>query len=325
MEIEKKYSWVELKQLKGTEKIILSTGSNANAIFLQQPFFFSVVKKGNLSINAAFLPSDITIKIPISPNYFAFPYADTSIFICNNISPFPSPAGFIDLKKLDPALIKINTYFPDFFKCMAINKNDNLFLSYQNKQLSQPFTFFLCNIKASNIDAEIQILSTRQVTIPRTDVSGFVRFITSIEDYFLVHIAGHGVFKVKEDGSFKKVAAGTIINTCYEWQGNVYAHTAGNKVLISIDKSDSFQEFGTIPNFMVLSNYYQVKDSLIGVNRDNLFTLKWTNNSYSVRFIRNDGVEGTTINGVEILKDSVYVATTSGLFVKPISTFFDSK
>lgn len=36
-------------------------------------------------------------------------------------------------------------------------------------------------------------------------------------------------------------------------------------------------------------------------------------------------MEGTRINGIEILKDSVYVATTSGLFVKPTTTFFDSK
>ena len=75
---------------------------------------------------------------------------------------------------------------------------------------------------------------------------------------------------------------------------------------------------------MVLSNYYQIKDSLIGVNGDNLFTLKWSDNNYSARFLKNDGMEGTTINGVEVLKDSVYVATTSGLFVKPVSNFFDS-
>src|SRR5215218_8063992 len=132
VEIEKKDSWIEEKKLTGTQKIILGTGSNANAVFLQQPFFFSIVKSGNLSVNAASLPSDLTIKIPISPNYFAFPYADTSILICNNNSPFASSGGFVDLKKLDPAITKVNTYFFDLFKCMAIDKNDKLFFSYQN-------------------------------------------------------------------------------------------------------------------------------------------------------------------------------------------------
>lgn len=208
---------------------------------------------------------------------------------------------------------------------MAIDKNDNLFFSYQNSKPEQSFTFFLFTVKLQNADANIQMVSAKQVTIPRTDVSGFIRHIASIEDYFVVDIAQHGIFKVKEDGIFKKVAEGTIIDAFYKWQGKVYAHTTENKVLISTDNSESFQESGSIPKFMVLSNYYQIKDSLIGVNGDNLFTLKWTNNSYSARFIKNDGVESTTINGVEVLKDSVYVATTSGLFVKPLSTFFDGK
>lgn len=111
VEVEKKYSWTEVKGLTGTQKIILSSGSSENAVFLQQPFFFSIIKNNNLSINAASLPSDLTIKIPISPNYFAFPSADTSILLCNNNFPFPSPGGFVDLKKLDPTITKINTYF----------------------------------------------------------------------------------------------------------------------------------------------------------------------------------------------------------------------
>ncbi len=74
---------------------------------------------------------------------------------------------------------------------------------------------------------------------------------------------------------------------------------------------------------MTTSNYYNIKDSLVGAYRDNLFTLTWSGSNYTQRFLKNDGVENTRINGVEILRDSVYIATTSGLFAKPTSTFFD--
>ncbi len=76
---------------------------------------------------------------------------------------------------------------------------------------------------------------------------------------------------------------------------------------------------------MTTSNYYVIKDSLVGAYRDSLFTLKWSGSSYTQRFLKNDGAEGTSINGVEILRDSVFIATTSGLFAKPVSTFFEGK
>ena len=76
---------------------------------------------------------------------------------------------------------------------------------------------------------------------------------------------------------------------------------------------------------MVLANYQTIKDSLIGTVRDIIFTLKWNNTNYSQRALKNDGLEGSSINGIEILNDTVYVATTKGLFFKPATTFFESK
>ena len=67
---------------------------------------------------------------------------------------------------------------------------------------------------------------------------------------------------------------------------------------------------------MTFSNYYVIKDSLIGVYQDNLFTLNWSGSNYKQRFLKNDGVEGSRINGVEILGDTVFLATTSGLFAQ---------
>lgn len=42
-------------------------------------------------------------------------------------------------------------------------------------------------------------------------------------------------------------------------------------------------------------------------------------------FLKNDGLEGKYISGMEVLGDSVYLSTQSELFVMPLSTFFDVK
>ena len=44
-----------------------------------------------------------------------------------------------------------------------------------------------------------------------------------------------------------------------------------------------------------------------------------------LRTLKNDGLEQVSINGVEQLGDTVYLGTTSGLFKRPLSKFFETK
>ncbi|HLG39259.1 MAG TPA: hypothetical protein VI461_06300, partial [Chitinophagaceae bacterium] len=163
------------------------------------------------------------------------------------------------------------------------------------------------------------------ITIPRTSVDAYVRHIAAVNDYFLLDLSGNGIYKIKEDGTFNKVFNPATVDAFYEWQGKIYAHAEWNRLLISSDNGDNWEEYQGINNVMTTSNYYTIQDSLVGVYRDNIFILKWAGTSYIQRFLKNDGVEGTRINGVEILRDSVYIATTSGLFTKSITEFFEGK
>ena len=40
-EVEKKFSWSDVSGLGGLERIILSTGTNGQSIYLQQTYFFT--------------------------------------------------------------------------------------------------------------------------------------------------------------------------------------------------------------------------------------------------------------------------------------------
>lgn len=327
---EKKYSWIEKKRFTGTEKIFLSSGRGTSSIYLQQPYSFTALSNQNtttaITVFAAGLPTDIEIRMPINGDFCAFPFSDTTLRVINNAQPLVSPSGgYFNLKKIDPSLSSIQKYYYTLFKSMAINKNGALLLAYFNNRASQPLTFMLLKIKTSPTYPYVDTLFTKKIAIPKTGVDAYVRHIAAVNDYFLLDLSSNGIYKIKEDGSFNRVYGPATIDAFYEWQGKIYGHGEGDRLLISSNNGDSWQEFGGINSSMTFSNYYVIKDSLIGVYRDNLFTLKWNDSNYKQRFLKNDGVEGTRINGVEILGDTVFLATTSGLFVRPLKVFFENK
>ncbi len=328
--VDKKYSWTEIKRFTGTEKIFLSSGSSTDAIYLQQPYFFTEVRNQNINtgitVYGASLPTDIATRIPITGNFCAFPYSDTILRVINNLNPTVSPSGgYFNLKQIDSTLTSIQKYYNIMFKSMVINKNGTLLLAYYNNRVSQPFTFMMLKIKTNSSYPYIDTLFSKTITITRTSIDAYIRHISAVNDYFLIDLSGNGIYKIIEDGTFNKVYNSATVDAFYEWQGKVYAHAEWDRLLISTNNGDTWQEFSGINSSMTTSNYYVIKDSLVGAYRDNLFTLKWSGSSYTQRFLKNDGAEGTSINGVEILRDSVFIATTSGLFAKPVSTFFEGK
>ncbi len=330
VEVEKKFSWTESKRFTGIEKVFLSSGSDGNTIYLQQPYFFTSLKNLNenlgITVYGAGLPTNVDTRIPISPTFSAFAISDTVLRVINNAYPIVSPSGgYFNLKALDPTLTAIQKTNNVLFKAMAINSNGVLLLTYFNNRPSQPLTFMMLKIKTNSGYPYADTVFSKVITVPRTSVSAYARHLTSVNDYFLADLSANGVYKFNEDGSYAKVHNEATVDAFYEWNGKVYAHAEWDKLLISSDNGNSWQQFSGIPNSMVTSSYYKIKDSLVGTTRDNIFTLNWNNTNFSQRVLKNDGLDGATINGLEILNDTVYVATTKGLYYKSASSFFKSK
>lgn len=330
VEVEKKFSWTESKRFTGTEKIFLSSGSDGKAIYFQQPYFFTVLKNLNensgITVWGAGLPTNIDTRIPISSTFSAFAVSDTVLRVFNNAYPNVSPSGgYFNLKAIDPTLTAIQKTTNPLFKAMAINANGVLLFAYLNNRAAQPLTFMMLKIKTSSNYPYVDTLSSKVIAVPRTSVSSYVRHFTAVNDYFLADLSSNGVYKFTEDGGFSKVYNPATVDAFYEWKGKVYAHAEWDKLLISADNGKNWQEYSGISSSMVTSSYHKIKDSLIGTTRDNIFTLNWNNTNYSQRVLKNDGLEGATINGLEILNDTVYVATTKGLFFKAVKSFFESK
>lgn len=327
--VEKKNSWTEINRFSGTERIFLSSGTNGQALFFQQPFYFTALQNqdinNGITVYGSSLPTDVYLKIPISANFSAMPFQDSIIRIVNNYRPFSDGGAWINIRQLDPQAVSVEKNFLTLFKSMAINQSNHLLATYRNTRPDRALTLLLAEVKLNTASNFADTVATRLISIPRVGFSDYVRHIAAIDDYFLVDVSGNGIYKIRNNGQATRVFDTRIVDAFYTWKGRVYAHAEWDRILVSDNRGDTWQEFFAGNASMTLAIYKPVKDSLAGAYRDNLFTLKWDGNNYTQRFLKNDGLEGAGINGIEILRDTVYLATTKGLFVKPVSGFFEGK
>ncbi len=334
IEVEKKSSWKEVTRFTGNDRIFLNSGRSADALYFQQPFGLAEVKgTTNDKIKAysiSGLGTDIYLKMAITADFTVVPFRNnTCLNILNNKEPVLSGAGtFIDLKSIDPTLTSITTrYYSSKSVSSCVNKNNTVMVSYDNNRIGEPYTLILVGIKVVNQPTyKFDTLFTKKVTISRltTDVSS-INSIFAVDDYFLVDFDRDGVYKIKEDGTFRKVVENAYVGTIYTYNSEIYMHGGINKVFISSDNSETWQQYSGGSELFRISQFNSIKDSLVGASRSSIYTLKWNGINYTQRFLKNDGFETADINGIEILKDTVYVATTSGLYAKPVSTFFETK
>lgn len=328
--VEKKNSWSEVKGFSGTQRILLSSGSDSTQIFLQQPGLFTSLHKPEpvtgINLYDISMPTDVKIRIPIASSFFVYPYGDVAIMVRNNTNPIQSPSkSYFNLQQIDPSLTKIRTDFMDVFKCFAINKNNELIVNYYNNTPGEPYTFMVMGIQTFSGYPAVDTSFCRKVSIPKTLATGGVRSMTAIQDFFLVEIFPDGLFKIKSDGSYSKLYSGPVkADAIYEWNGKIYAHQEWQNLLKSSDNGENWQQFNGNTTLLTYTQYFKIKDSLVGAYNDKLFTLSWSDNSYTIRPIKADGLEGTVINGIEILNNMVYAATTSGLYIKPVASFFEN-
>lgn len=333
-EVEKRYSWSEVSPniLNGWLRIILSTGTNGRALYFQHPSFFTRFSgKGyhQNDFNAGVgLPTDISVRLPIGRDFTAYPASDSLLTIYRNDQPVNrGNYAYVHLRRLDPTATSFNTRLFSLSKCMAINENNYLLAPYYSQRPGFPITFLLAAVTPGGPLSGQPVVIPRTVVIPKPSRAGtvYVRNIAAIEDYFLVNLADAGIYKIKQDGTFRQVYRSAIVDAFYKRGNTVYAPVEYNEILTSNDNGDTWQSSSGTPSQFTLATYYTVRDSLVGVHFNQLFTLNWNGPRFTMRALKNDGLGRANITGVEYLRDTVYVATTSGLFARPAKEFFESK
>jgi len=126
-------------------------------------------------------------------------------------------------------------------------------------------------------------------------------------------------------------ATGPVAPTAvHKWKGVVYIVQNNGTVWTSTNDCTSWQRIDGFNSALNLSTFYPVGDSLVGITHgvitNSIYTLRWLNaNTIRLREVKNDGLGYADFSDLVQLGDTVYLGTTSGLFKRPLSNFFNSK
>ncbi len=336
VEVEKENSWKEVTRFTREDKIIINTSRDENGIYFQQPGYMTAyrLKNGKIELNQyikSLLTYDIYNKLPLNSNYMPIPYRDSLIsltikddFVSSDYS------STLFLKRIDTSFHKI-AYPWMREEIMVINNNGVLLIHYYDKNGAKSnYKFFLIGVGINKSKYPFIYTTFTKIVEIEKSVKGLVGhqliYFASIDDYFIIDLGDDGVYKMYQDGNFKKVIDGySGFNFVYKYNNVLYAAVEPQDLYKSFDNGDSWTKYSTNSWILGRGKHNLISDSLVGFYQDNIFTQVWNGDDYTLRFLKNDGLEYKKITGIEFLGDTVYVGTLSGLFVKPLSNFFESK
>lgn len=336
--VDRQYSWSPSKQLLGNFSILLGVGKGPGGLYFQQPTGFAALEaktSGALTYTQYLFPSptDLLVRLPIGPEYFVNYFNDSLVQLVPNALPVLSGAGgYLRLHQLDPQGLRVQRNASSFNTFGVINAHNYLLFPYETTRRDNQNHLVLTHVTtASRNFPPKYTLQSRLVELPiaRGIYPYAPQLLAAFEDYFLVDCGNEGVFKVTEGGDVRQVLPPfTGVDAFYAWQGAVYATLDNSRFAVSNDHGEHWQ-FGNGPDLRY-TTFHPVGDSLVGVYHglgSYLFTYRTdlVRQRWRIRLLKDDGLNQAAINGLATWGDTVYLATSNGLFKRPFSKFFEGK
>lgn len=339
-EVDKQYSWAEVKHLVNYQRNVMRVTAGANTLNLQETGSFEVLspipgsaeKAANgyytgfghtLSRTWTFdpLPWDVRNAVPMNANFYANPngYRDVNSDTVLTVYPtkFLDRGTQLHLRNFDPTATQFENFLiGSRYPFGVINRNDYLLCGYRTTDVTESaFHLVLSELvnpaSTGSATAGTTQISSRLIRIPTADKSQLsFKSYWAVDDYFLVWCAGYGLFKITQDGSFQQVngtfaqATGPVNPTAvFKWKGVVYAMQSGGTVWTSANDCASWQRIDGFSSALNLSTFYPVGDSLVGITHGVI-----TNSLYTLRWLN-----ANTIRLREVKNDGLGYADFSDL------------
>ena len=336
---DRQYSWTADKSFTDSFGILLGLGKGPTGLYFQQPGGFAALEgpaAGPLRYTqyVSWGSGNLTTRFLNGPE-FLVSYYDTVVYLIPNTQPVTSGAGGrIRLKKIDSRALYVEPNAVPFNAFAALSKNNYLLFPYESGRNDFKNRLVLAHITTTSaLNYPIYTAQSKIIELPIAQgYNGYKPYLlASFDDYFLVDCGTEGVFKVTEAGSFRKVLpSNSEASDFFKWQGALWARLGDSKLATSTDNGDNWQIIGNGPNLRS-TIVHAVSDSLVVVTHlyggGRLYTLNLnqTKQTWRLRPLKDDGLNQTAINGLETWGDTVYLATSSGLFKRPLKAFFESK
>jgi hypothetical protein len=345
---DKVYSWAEVKQLPGSTKIVVQLVKSANSMYLQEAGYLGTLNPQPTAQQRYFsaysmlwspLPYDLRDRLPMNANFFLNRGQPGDSLPQVYPTAYHAPSNQlceIHLRQLDAHAVRyVDNLNGPYFSFGAINRNDYSLFGYLTNVPGDNSLHLVLSKLSTSFAGSPAMAKSQTISAPLNNSStyGANISITAMDDYFLVCGINSGIFKVRQDGSIKKVFSSNSVGVTnfYKHQGTLYGVESDgqNGILTSTDDGETWQYHQGVPDFFGFSTFYSIGDSLIGITHqietNSLYALRWNGNNYHVRELKNDGLGKADFTDLAQLGDTMYLSTTSGLFKRPLKAFFESR
>ncbi len=321
-----KTSWASQPSFTLKNKIKFNSFSSGQSLLVHGPGYFSVLKKNQVAVHYnTFFDYPFGKKLPMNDIYFLSVTPENGFLGFWPVAQpdFAAASVYFNMKDYDEYFNKVNLNVSSGKENMSINKLNQCLVPYYSNHPDNKISLFLFEI--GNPTPPYLILKKAQrisINEPGNVAGANVTYIKAVEDFFIVSTASK-TYEILADGTVKQILTNTI-KEAFKWAGEIYL-VSNSQITKSSDGGVTWVQFsGTSPS---LSNgtYYVFGDSLVLNNSDAIFSAKFKLPNYSLRELRNDGVEGNLITSISEFNDSIYATTYSGVYYKSKREFFKSK
>ncbi|MBI3234037.1 MAG: hypothetical protein HYZ42_08345 [Bacteroidetes bacterium] len=331
IEVEKVHSWTLHPSFKDKAKIVTNSRATNDLLFFYGPLAYSTITKTNtITHYLSSYSTESFIKMPIGPNFFVEAFDgflnidDLNSLTSNSVS------YHTIMKEYDTNFVSYNIINDYTRESSAINDSNQWLFSFKSK--NEPIKPNLClltiDTKYTNDFDQIKISNKKVIIISDPqDLSGRKPIlIVPYKNCFFVTY-DFGTFKIYSNGTYKKVLddSPSYTRRIFSHNGVLYL-TLPQIIFISTDNGETWtKSFNISETITSNAGFHTIRDSLVEFHTDKLYTVSINLSGYSLRELDNDGLEGNQITSVSEFMDSIYVSTTTGVFIRPKSSFFNPK
>ena len=314
-------SWINHKGFKFESKIFFSNYTDGENLYFYGPGFFSILDKKKVVISylMSFTTYPYGKKIPINSFVTVGLASDASIFLFQTLHMGRSGRS-VELKdylKDFNSLPKSN--FFDTRKTMVINSRNQLLLPFKDGAYRDKLVLF-----DLDYSMPVQIIKFKLIDLPFSISDRGIYFVDSIGEDFIVS-SSSSTYKIKSDGTYSKIYNQPTFQL-FTYKNKIYCVGFYKSMIVSSDGGLTWSEFKGVPLEWRSGIMMEMGDSLVFNSRSRFFTVRIKETGdFSLRELKNDGIELEQVTTITEFNDSIYATTYSGVYYKSKKDFFTSQ
>jgi hypothetical protein len=330
---EKQYRWKLDSNFMYNNSIITNSFATENELYLYGKYFsvltFDKNNKEVIENNTLNGEPSMSLKMPISPNFFINVFRNSVIFTPTQEPAASNNSSYLHYGYVNPKYgtsLALSPY--EFGQCMIINKKEQVLIPFTVYDPSiniidgNIFYFTLADIKMANDGYKTTITKTKTIAISN---GGFdVNNLFTHKDYFIAGLR-YSNHKIYSDGTVKRIILNKFLQRIIAKNDTLYAFSSGGDIFRSTNDAEDWVKLGTgNPNIANL-NYYLIGNEIVGTYMSQLYHFTINGNNLTIEEIDNDGLVARYITSVSKFKDKVFVTTLTGVYTVDYKSFFKYK